>query len=65
MTYYTEQIDEFLKHMPEDQTNTDRVNLILALLDQSDVDKQNVTEASHFFADKMEDVDKDQLWPLQ
>lgn len=65
MTYYTEQIDEFLKHMPEDQNNTDRVNLILALLDQSDVDKQNVTEAAHFFADKMENVDKDQLWPLQ
>ena len=65
MTYYTEQIDEFLKHMPEDQNNTDRVNLILALLDQSDVDKQNVTEAAHFFADKMKDVDKDQLWPLQ
>ena len=65
MTYYTEQIDEFLKHMPEDHNNTDRVNLILALLDQSDVDKQNVTEAAHFFADKMENVDKDQLWPLQ
>lgn len=65
MNYYTEQTDEFLKHMPEDQTNTDRVNLILALLDQSGVDKQNVIQASHFFADKMEDVDKKQLWTFQ
>lgn len=62
MTYYTEQIDEFLKHMPEDQNNTDRVNLILALLDQSDVDEANLGQAAHFFADKLEDVDKKKLW---
>lgn len=53
---------EILKHMPQDQTNTDRVNLILALLDQSDVDKDNLTQAAHFFADKLVDVDKDKLW---
>jgi alpha/beta superfamily hydrolase len=44
--------------------NTEMINLALALLDQCGATKDETKQAAHFFADKLENVDKQVLWPL-
>ena len=63
---YTKQTDEVIYGPVVDQMdNTEMINLALALLDQCGATKDETKQAAHFFADKLEDVDKQGLWPLQ
>jgi hypothetical protein len=62
---YTKQTDEVIygKTVTE-MDNTEMINLALAILDQCGATKDQTKSAAHFFADKLEDVDNQGLWPL-
>ena len=62
---YTEQTDPVIfGHAVAQMNNTEMINLALALLEQCGATKDETKQAAHFFADKLEDVDKQGLWPL-
>ena len=62
---YTEQTDPVIfGHAVAQMNNTEMINLALALLDQCGATKDETKAAAHFFADKLENVDKQGLWPL-
>lgn len=62
---YTKLTDEVIYgHAVAQMDNTEMINLALALLDQCGATKDETKQAAHFFADKLEDVDKQGLWPL-
>ncbi len=48
----------------EKMTSTEMVDLILALLDQCGANAGQTREAGHFFSDKLEGIEKTELWPF-
>jgi hypothetical protein len=62
---YSKKSDEVIySEAVEKMTSTEMVDLILALLDQCGANAGQTREAGHFFSDKLEGIEKTELWPF-
>ena len=62
---YSKKSDEVIySEAVEKMTSTEMVDLVLALLDQCGANAGQTREAGHFFSDKLEGIEKTELWPL-
>lgn len=62
---YSKKSDEVIySEAVEKMTSTEMVDLVLALLDQCGANAGQTREAGHFFSDKLEGIEKTELWPF-
>jgi len=62
---YTDKVDEVLAKLGSDWTNSDRVNLALALLHTCGTTAKQTAQAAVFFASSLDEVNEKDLWPLR
>ena len=62
---YTDKVDEVLANLGSDWTNSDRVNLALALLHTCGTTAKQTAQAAVFFASSLDEVNEKDLWPLR
>lgn len=62
---YTDKVDEVLAKLGQDWTNSDRVNLALALLHTCGTTAKQTAQAAVFFASSLDEVNEKDLWPLR
>ena len=62
---YTDKVDEILATLGPDWTNSDRVDLALALLHTCGTTAKQTAQAAVFFASSLDEVNEKDLWPLR
>jgi len=62
---YTQKTDEVLAKLGPKWTNSDRVNLALALIYECGATAKETVQAAAFFASSLDSVNEKDLWPLR